>query len=46
MSKKIADVLIDVMAAAGARCCGIVGETMNQIAHSRAGDLDDAVRSC
>lgn len=35
MSKKVADVLIEVMAAAGVkRCYGIVGDTMNQIAHA------------
>ena len=37
MSKKVADVLIEVLAAAGVKnCYGIVGDTMNQIAHSIA----------
>ncbi len=35
MSKRVADVLVEVLEAAGTkRCYGIVGDTMNQIAHS------------
>lgn len=35
MSKRVADVLIEVLQAAGVKnCYGIVGDTMNQIAHS------------
>jgi pyruvate dehydrogenase (quinone) len=35
MSKRVADVLIETLQAAGTkRCYGIVGDTMNQIAHS------------
>jgi pyruvate dehydrogenase (quinone) len=35
MSKKVADILIETLQAAGVRnCYGIVGDTMNQIAHS------------
>ena len=35
MSKRVADVLVDTLQAAGVkRCYGIVGDTMNQIAHS------------
>jgi pyruvate dehydrogenase (quinone) len=35
MSKKVADILIETLEAAGVRnCYGIVGDTMNQIAHS------------
>ena len=35
MSKKVADVLIDALVSAGVKnCYGIVGDTMNQIAHS------------
>ncbi len=35
MSKKVADVLIETLQAAGVKnCYGIVGDTMNQIAHS------------
>ena len=33
MSKRVADVLIETLQAAGVKtCCGIVGDTMNQIA--------------
>ncbi len=35
MSKKVADVLVETLQAAGVKnCYGIVGDTMNQIAHS------------
>lgn len=35
MSKRVADILVDTLHAAGVkRCYGIVGDTMNQIAHS------------
>jgi pyruvate dehydrogenase (quinone) len=35
MSRKVADVLVDALVAAGVKnCYGIVGDTMNQIAHS------------
>jgi pyruvate dehydrogenase (quinone) len=35
VSKKVADVIIETLQAAGVkRCYGIVGDTMNQIAHS------------
>src|SRR5580658_1024998 len=35
MTKRVADVLIETLQAAGAeRCYGIVGDTLNQIAHA------------
>ncbi len=35
MSKRVADVLVDMLEAAGVkRCYGIVGDTMNRIAHA------------
>ena len=44
MSKKVADVLVETLEAAGVRnCYGIVGDTMNQIAHSIAHSSIDFV---
>ena len=35
MSKRVADILVETLEAAGVKnCYGIVGDTMNQIAHS------------
>jgi thiamine pyrophosphate-dependent acetolactate synthase large subunit-like protein len=35
MSKRVADVLIETLQAAGVkRCCGIVGDTLNRIAYA------------
>jgi thiamine pyrophosphate-dependent acetolactate synthase large subunit-like protein len=35
MSKRVADVLVETLAAAGVRTCyGIVGDTLNRIAHA------------
>jgi pyruvate dehydrogenase (quinone) len=35
MSKRVADLLIDTLQAAGVKTCyGIVGDTMNRIAHA------------
>ena len=44
MSKKVADVLVEVLEQAGVRnCYGIVGDTMNQIAHSLGSSSIDFV---
>jgi pyruvate dehydrogenase (quinone) len=42
MTKRVADVLVDALRAAGVKTCyGIVGDTLNQIAHSiDRGEID------
>ena len=45
MSKRVADVLIETLQAAGVkRCYGIVGDTLNQIARAISADSDEGAR--
>jgi pyruvate dehydrogenase (quinone) len=38
MSKRVADLLVDTLQAAGVKTCyGIVGDTLNRIAHANVG---------
>ena len=35
MTKRVADLLVETLEAAGVKtCCGIVGDTLNRIAHA------------